>query len=183
MNSVCGYRGSRRFSLLALAGLSALLHQLRDHARPSGLVAGSDSSSRVTVEILVEQDQVAPMGVRLKLLQIPEHRSAAFFISKEYTCHAARKFSRYFPQSHHLSRSGWKLNLKVVAKVVMELLERLDQQVVHRKPDGAAPVLISTEQPGRRLAGLVIHAVLHSVHMEGVGVAPMELRQGTDAVW
>src|SRR5271166_2194160 len=140
MNSVGSDRCSRRFSLLAFAGLSALLHQLRDDAGPSGLVARSNSGSRIAVEVLMEQHQVTPVRIGLELFEIAEHRAATIFIAKENVRHAARKFSRDLPQSHHLSRSRWKLDLKVVAQVVMELLERFDQQVVRRKPNGAAPV-------------------------------------------
>src|SRR5271157_4889762 len=103
MNSVGSYRGSRRFS--ALAGLSALLHQLRDDAGPSGLVARSNSGSRIAVEVLMEQHQVTPMRISLELFEIAEHRPAAILIAKKNVRHPARKFSRYLPQSHHLSRS------------------------------------------------------------------------------
>src|SRR5439155_22687856 len=61
MNSVCGYLSNRRFGFLAVAGLSALLHQLGDHTGPSGLMAGSYSGTRVAVEILMKQDQVTPV--------------------------------------------------------------------------------------------------------------------------
>jgi len=81
------------------------------------------SGSRVTVEVLVEEDQVTPVWVGLKFFEIPEDRSAALAILKKYTRHAARQFSRHFPQGHHLSRSGWELNFEVVAQVVMKLLE------------------------------------------------------------
>src|SRR5271166_3434599 len=129
MNSVGSYRGSRRLalSLLALAGLSTLLHQLRDYAGPSGLVARSNSGARIAMEVLMEQHQVAPVGIGLELFEIAEHRPAAFFIAKKNVRHAARQFSRHSPQGHHLSRPGWELNLEIVAQVVMKLLERLDQ--------------------------------------------------------
>src|SRR5271165_1217330 len=175
MNSIGSYGGGCRFSLLTLAGLSALLHQLRDYAGPSGLVAGSNSGSRIAVEVLMEQNQIAPVRIGLELFEIAEHRPAAFFIAKKNVRHAARQFSRHFPQGHCLSRSGGELNLKVVAQVVMKLLERLDQQVVQREPNGATPVGIPAEQSSRRLAGVIIHAVLHPVHMKEIGVDAMEL--------
>src|SRR5882672_4497652 len=43
------------------SSLAALLEELRDEARPAGLVAGADPGAVVTVEVLVEQDQVAPV--------------------------------------------------------------------------------------------------------------------------
>ena len=45
---------------------------------------------------------------------------------------------------------------EVVAVVVVELLERLDQQVVDREPDRAAPVRVAAEQSRPRLGRLVV---------------------------
>src|SRR5712691_6760904 len=112
-------------------------------------MAGPDSGPGITVEVFVKEHQIAPMWVRLKLLQFSEHRPAALLILKEYARHTARQFSRHFPQGHHLSRPGRELDLELVPEVVMELLERLDQQVVHREPDRSTPVGVPAEQSGR----------------------------------
>ena len=52
------------------------------------------------------------------------------------------------PERHAAARAGRALDLEVVAVVVVELLQRLDQQVVDREPDRAAPVGVAAEQPG-----------------------------------
>ena len=39
----------------------------------------------------------------------------------------------------------------------MKFLKRLDEQIVHRHPDGAAPIGISAEEPGVGFSGLVVH--------------------------
>jgi hypothetical protein len=74
------------------------------------------SGSRVTMELLVKEDQVTPVWVGLKLSEIPKHRPVTSLILKEYVRHTARQFSRYLPQGHHLSRSGWELDFEVVAQ-------------------------------------------------------------------
>src|SRR6476620_3076227 len=42
--------------------------EVRDQAGPAGLVGGADASAGVAVEVLVEQQQVMPLGVGLELL-------------------------------------------------------------------------------------------------------------------
>src|SRR6478736_5027802 len=121
MNSVCGGRGKRRFRFILLTRsftrLAALLHELGNYAGPSGLMAGAYAGTGVAVEVLVKQDKVTPVGVGLKLFEVPEHRPAATLVLEEYVGHAARQLSRDFPQSHHLSRSGRKLDFEIIAEV------------------------------------------------------------------
>ena len=52
------------------------MHQVSNERRPAGLVAGADAGSVIAVEILVEQDEVAPMGVVLEDRLTPENRTA-----------------------------------------------------------------------------------------------------------
>src|SRR5690348_13233854 len=108
-------------------------------------MAGSYPSSRVTVEVFVEEDEVPPMWVGLKLFEIPENGPAALLVLQEDARHPARQLSRHLPQSHHLSRPGWKLDLEVVAQIVMKLLQRLDQQVVHWEPNRPPPIGVPAE--------------------------------------
>src|SRR5882724_9420431 len=136
-------------------------------------MAGSHSGSRVTMEVFVKEDQITPVRVSLELFEIPEHRATTSLILQEYVRHTARQFSRYLPQGHHLSRPGWELDLEIVSEVVMELLERLDQQVIHWEPDRTAPIGVAAEQPSRRLAWLVVDPMLHVLRGELVRVVPM----------
>src|ERR1700747_1898265 len=64
----------------------------------------------------------------------------------------------------------------------MKFLKRLDEQVVHREPNGTAPIGVTAEEPGRRLAGLIVDTVLHTLRRKLVGVVTVELRQGPNAV-
>src|SRR4029077_7762915 len=134
------------------------------------------------VEVFVEKDQIAPVGIGLKLLHTPKHGTAAVVALQEYAGHAARRFSRPLPQSEHPPRPGGALYLEILAQVVMELLQRFDQQVVHRKPDRTAPVRVAAEQPGGGLSRFVVRAVFHAVYAKPVRVVAMELREATNAV-
>src|SRR5438128_11232570 len=97
-------------------------------------MAGPNSSSRVTVEVLVKPNQIAPMWVGLELFEISEHRPATSLIRKIYASHPARPFARYLPQVHQLSRSSRELDFEVAAEVVVKRLQRLHQQVGRGQP-------------------------------------------------
>ena len=64
----------------------------------------------------------------------------------------------------------------------MELLQRFDQQVVHREPDRTAPVRVAAEQTAGRLGRLVVHAVLGLAEREHVWMLGVVARDRADAV-
>src|SRR5271170_1763965 len=101
------------------------------------------SGTGVAVEVFVKENQVSPMRVCLELLQFAEYRATALFVTQKDVCHPARQLPRYVPQRSHVSRSSRKLNLEIVTQIVVKLLQGFDQEKIHRKPDGAAPVRIA----------------------------------------
>src|SRR5689334_17598095 len=98
-------------------------------------MAGAHAGSGVAMEVLVKENQIMPVRVGLELFKISEYRPAALFILKKDAGHAARKLTRHLPQVHHGSRAGGKFYFEIRAQIVMELLQRLDQQVIYREPD------------------------------------------------
>lgn len=48
----------------------------------------------------------------------------------------------------HIAGAGGALHLNRITVVVMELLQALDQQIVGREPDWAAPVGVASKQTG-----------------------------------
>src|SRR3974390_1380636 len=84
---ICGYhrQGFCRLHIL----FATLLQQLGDQSSPSSLVTGADASPRVTVEVLVERNQVSPVGVVLEVAGGAEHRAAAVVIAEENTAEPA----------------------------------------------------------------------------------------------
>ena len=55
--------------LAQLHSLAALLNELGNQSRPSGLVARSDASAIVAMKVLMEIDEVAPVWIVLKFLE------------------------------------------------------------------------------------------------------------------
>src|ERR1700691_5842351 len=134
------------------------------------------------VKVLVKQNQVSPMRVCLELLQFAEDRATALFVTQKDVCHPARQLPRYVPQRPHVSRSSRKLNSKIVTEIVVELLQGFDQEEIHRKPDGATPVRIASEQSGQRFARLIVHPVLGSVDVEYVRIFSVVQGQPADSI-
>ena len=82
--------------------------QQRHGPGPAGLVAGADAGAVVAVEVLVEQEQVVPVGIGLELLDPAEHRPAPVLVLGERASPAARR-SRSRPRAGSArgpSRSG-----------------------------------------------------------------------------
>src|SRR5712692_9930178 len=99
----------------------------------------AEPRSAVSVEILMEQEEVAPVRVGLKFLQTAEDRAAAVGAPQEDASQAGRELGGDFPQRLVLSRAGGAFHLQVTAVVVMKFLQRLDQQEIHREPDQPPP--------------------------------------------
>src|SRR2546426_5399088 len=154
--------------------LPALLQQLCDEPRPAGLVAGPDARAVVAVEVFVEEDQVAPVRVTLKFLGPPVDGTAPVLVAEEDSREAPRDLAGDRPQVEHGPGAGRARHLERIAVEVVELLERLDQEIVHREPDGAPPVRVAPEEPAGGLGWLVVDPVLHPVdpqHVRVVAVA------------
>src|SRR6476661_2344415 len=56
--------------------------KVRDDAGPAGLVRGSDALARVAMEVLVEQQQVVPLRIRLELLDRAVDGAATLGVGK-----------------------------------------------------------------------------------------------------
>src|SRR6184192_2750339 len=86
--------------------LAALLEELGDEAGPARLVARADAGAVVAVEVLVEQNHVAPVRVAL-----------------EHPREAPRELGRDLPEVQLRASAGRALDLQAVAVEVVELLE------------------------------------------------------------
>src|SRR4051794_25635532 len=59
------------------------MHGARDRSGPAGLVIGAQAHAVVAVEVFVELDVIAPVGIVLELLLHPVHRPGARFVLQE----------------------------------------------------------------------------------------------------
>ena len=77
--------------------LAALLHELGNDAGPAGLVIGANPGARISIEVLVKENEIAPMRIGLEFLEIGEYRSAAFFVPEKGRRQAPRQFPGDIP--------------------------------------------------------------------------------------
>ena len=57
--------------------------QFDDHGGPSGLMAGANTGAVIAVEVLVEEQQILPMGIALKQLHRAIEWTMASLITAE----------------------------------------------------------------------------------------------------
>src|SRR5437773_4172519 len=164
------------------SSLTTLLHELGDETGPPRLMTGAEAGAVVAVEVFVEKQQIAPVRVALELLRVAVHGPSAVAPAQKEPDEPARQLPGDVPEVEPPVRAARTLDLQVVAIKVVELLQRLDEQVVHREPERAAPVGVAAEERGRGLGGLVAHAMLHAIHGQHVGMRAVVARQRADAV-
>lgn len=106
----------------------ALLQELRDQCCPTRLMAGSNPSAIVPVEIFVEPNIVSKIRIGLEFLRSAPHRpQSRVLISQKDSRQAAGKPCGHFPQIHVLAGAGRELHFEIVPVVMAEALQRFDQ--------------------------------------------------------
>src|SRR5712691_3387462 len=145
-------------------------------------MTGANARAVIAVKVLVKQEHIAPMRVLLKFLHATVDGTPALGIAQENARQPTREFRGHLPEGYLALGAGWKGYGQAIAVKVVQLLQRLDQQVVDRKPDGAAPVRVTPEQPGAGLRRLVIHPVFRAVDREDVRMRAMTLGERPNAV-
>ena len=84
---------------------------------------GTDSGTGIAVEILMEEDEVFPVGIGLEGAQFSGDGPVPGRVPKKDSIEAPRDFSRDFRQTHLLSAAGREFHLEVLSEVVMEFLQ------------------------------------------------------------
>src|SRR5689334_6141190 len=103
-------------------------------------MGSADTPAAVTVEVLVEQHVIAKMRIPLHARVMIEYRPLALLVLQEDAREPRGELIRHLVDRHELARARRALDAKVIAVVVMKLLQRFDDEKVHREPDRPAPI-------------------------------------------
>src|SRR5215510_6838641 len=125
------------------------------------------------MEVLVEQDEIAPMRVFLKFLRSSIDRTMPFTVPNKDTGQPSLKFFGHLIQVHLASRSGGALNGEIISVVGVVLQQGSDDEAVDRHPDGSAPIGIAAEHAAVGFCGQVSHAVLLASDIKDKGMLGM----------
>src|ERR1700733_12520286 len=135
------------------------LDQRGNKPSPSGLMARTDAGSIVSMEVLVEQQMILPMGILLEFLDTSEDRATAVLVTQKDAAQPCRDISGNLEKVLLDARTGWAFDLEVIAVVSEVMQQRPDDQGVDRHPDGSPPVLVAAKHPGVRFSGKIAHSV------------------------
>src|SRR5262249_12091268 len=147
-----------------------------------GLVTGAQAMPVVAVEILIEERQIAPVGIAPEALEVAVDRPAPGRVAQEDRRKPSRQLARHVAERHQASRGRRALDLDPLAIEAAELPERLQEQIVDGKPDGSTPVRVAAEETRGGLAGFIAEAILAVAESKPVGVVPVDPRERADAV-
>src|SRR5437867_912507 len=153
-----------------------------DQSSPARLVRRAQSATGVAVEVFVEEDVIAEVGILPHLLRGADERPAAVRPRHEDTQETPGQLVGHLAERQQLPRAGRALDLEARPVIVVEASEALDQQVVDRHPDRPAPVRIAAEEPGVRLAWSVGHLVALVPPFEDVRTLEVASGKGPYAV-
>jgi hypothetical protein len=90
-------------------------------------MAGTDASARIAVEVLVEQQVLAPVRVGLKGLVRAEDWASPVLSTQEDVRQPARELICDLPGGEFLARAGGTFHQEIFVIIMVELLERFDQ--------------------------------------------------------
>ena len=131
-----------------------------DETRPPGLVAGPKSRAIVAVEVLVKEDEIAPVRIVLEFFRSSVDRASPLGIPQEDAGETTRDLLGHFKQRHLPAGARGTLHLELVAVESIEVEQRADDEDVDRHPHRASPIRVPAEHAGVRLGGQVLDHVL-----------------------
>src|SRR5690349_3167916 len=108
-------------------------------------MGSADAASAVPVEVFEEQQVVAEMRVVLQARILREHRAMPVLVLEEDARQPCAELFGHIVDRDEVARADRALDLEVIAVIVMELLQRLDDEEVDGKPDRPAPVRVAAE--------------------------------------
>jgi len=116
------------------------LDEVGYQAGPTGLMRGAEACGVITVEVLAEEDIVAPGGVGLERFGPAEARTSSRRITRENGNEAVAQVGCDLVEGQPAAGACRILDRQVIAEEGVIPLERADDEIVDREPDGPAPV-------------------------------------------
>src|SRR5262245_43206875 len=114
------------------------MHKRGNGPGPARLVAGTKASPVVAVEVLVEQETVAPVWVLLKLPGAPMDRPLAIRGLQKDAGQPARELLGHLIQGQLPSGACGTFDSEIITIVTVILHQGPDDQNVHGHPDWSA---------------------------------------------
>src|SRR5258707_4886670 len=145
-------------------------------------MAGAEAGAVVAMKIFIEKDEVAPVRIALKAVGAAGYWPAATRIAKKNMNEPPGNFRGYLPEIGFGAGMGGALHFEIFAVVVVIFLQRFDEEIVHRKPDGPAPIRIPSKEASRGFRRLVRHAIRISVYANFARIVLVKARKGAPAV-
>src|SRR6516162_4385515 len=125
---------------LLIRGGGEDMHHARNGTGPAGLMIGPKTGAVVTVEIFVELDEVAPVGIFLELFGPSINRAAAIMVFQENQGDAAGDFLGNLIKIHSPPGARRTFNDQGISVIGIIIHQGPEDQEIDRHPDGAAPV-------------------------------------------
>src|SRR5262249_26552351 len=100
----------------------------------------TEAATGLTVEVLVEQHQIAPIRVVRPAAVRSCERPAAVVVWEECFREARAEFMRNISQVQQVARASGALELEAIAIKVMVTFEGFAEQIIDGEPDRPAPV-------------------------------------------
>src|SRR5262245_65718587 len=100
------------------------------------------------MEVLVEQDEIAPVGILLELRGCAINGAAPVAVAQEDTRQPARELFGNLIKRHLPSRASWTFDGEAIAVVGVVLKKGADNQPVDRHPDRPTPGGVAAEHAG-----------------------------------
>src|SRR6266481_166596 len=107
---------------------------------PTGLVTGAQPGTIVAMEVFIEVDVVAPVGIRLELFRAAVDGSSAMRVAQENPGEPVRDLLADLEEVHQGAGTRGAFNFEVVPVIQIEIQQGTDNECVDWHPDGSAPV-------------------------------------------
>src|SRR6516225_1972534 len=112
-------------------------------------MTGAKAGACVPVKIFVKWNEVVPIRIPLKQVDRAKHRPTAIRVVEEDSGEPSRDLPGDFPERHHPAGSSRAFDPIAIAEIMVELLQRFDDQEIDGEPDRTAPVGVAAEETCR----------------------------------